>query len=161
VSEIQLSIVGYVGGDVQSRTGRTGTDVASFRLAATPRYYDRAKGGWTDGVTTWLTVVCYRSLAKHVAASVKKGDPVLAVGRLRTQSWTRRDGSAATRDVLEAVALGHDLTRGTSVFRKTPRPAEGADEAGEVGAVIEDAEQAHLAAEAQRAAGTPVPVAAA
>jgi hypothetical protein len=61
VTDIQVSVVGYVGCDVQFRTSRNGTDVASFRVASTPRYFDQAKGRWTDGQTTWLTVVCYRA----------------------------------------------------------------------------------------------------
>jgi single-strand DNA-binding protein len=142
VSLMQLSVVGYVGCDVQFRSSRSGTSVASFRVASTPRYYDRSKGRWADGQTTWLTVVCYRSLAHHVASSLQKGDPVVAVGRLCTQAWTRPDGTPAQREVLEAMALGHDLARGTSAFRKTPRLAESGDESMDVGAVIDDAEQA-------------------
>ena len=147
MSEIHLSVVGNVGGDVQFRTGRNGTDVASFRVASTPRYYDRRKDRWSDGQTTWLTVVCYRSLAQHVASSVQKGDPVLAVGKLRTQTWTRPDGSAASREVLEAAAVGHDLARSTSAFRRTRRAVEPADESTDIGAVIEEVEQALPAAE--------------
>ena len=141
MTEIQLSVVGYVGCDVQFRTSRSGTDVASFRVASTPRYFDRAKGRWTDGQTTWLTVVCYRLLAQHVSSSVQKGDPVVAVGRLRTQTWTRQDGTPAQREVLEAVALGHDLARGTSAFRKAPRLADQSDDSVDVGAVIDVVEQ--------------------
>lgn len=141
MTDIQLSIVGYVGGDVQFRTSRSGTDVASLRVASTPRYYDRAKGRWTDGQTTWLTVVCYRLLAQHVSSSIQKGDPIVAVGRLRTQSWTRQDGTPAQREVLEAVALGHDLCRGTSAFRKMPRLADSTDDSVDVGAVIDEVEQ--------------------
>ena len=145
MSEIQLSVVGNVGCDVQFRAGRTGPDVASFRVASTRRYYDGGKGRWADGSTTWLTVVCYRSLAQHVASSVQKGDPVVAVGQLRTQTWTRQDGSPGQREVLEAVALGHDLARGTSAFRRTQRSADAADESVDIGAVIEEVEQSPMA----------------
>jgi len=141
VTEIQLSVVGYVGCDVQFRTSRSGTDVASFRVASTPRYFDRAKGRWTDGQTTWLTVVCYRLLAQHVSSSVQKGDPIIAVGKLRTQAWTRQDGTPAQRDVLQAAAVGHDLARGTSAFRKAPLLSEQSDDSVDVGAVIDVVEQ--------------------
>jgi single-strand DNA-binding protein len=55
-----------------------------------------------------------------VAASVRKGDPVVVVGRLRTSVW-EKDGQSHERLVLEADMVGHDLNRGTSAFRRRPR----------------------------------------
>ena len=63
---------------------------------------------------------CFRLLAEHVAASVRKGDAVMVAGKLRTSVW-EKDGQAHERLVLEADTVGHDLNRGTSVFRRRPR----------------------------------------
>ncbi len=110
--EAVITITGYVGTEVEARAGGA---VAKFRLASTPRV--KSKGEWGDGATTWIEVACFRSLAEHVLSSVRKGDPVVAVGRLRTNTW-EKDGQSFERLVLEAEVVGHDLNRGTSAFRR-------------------------------------------
>lgn len=115
--EAQVHITGYAGTEVESRGNGT---VSAFRLACTPRI--KTKNGWSDGNTTWLEVACFRTLAQHVAQSVRKGDPVLVVGKLRTNVW-EKDGQTHERLVLEADMVGHDLSRGTSIFQRPPRLA--------------------------------------
>jgi len=46
---------------------------------------------------------------------------VLATGRLKTRQWTAEDGSSREALELEAYAVGHDLNRGTSAFRRAER----------------------------------------
>ena len=65
---------------------------------------------------------CFRGLAANVAASIRKGDPVIVSGKLRTSVW-EKDGQTQERLTLEADAIGHDLNRGTAMFRRTPRVA--------------------------------------
>jgi single-strand DNA-binding protein len=113
--EALVHITGYAGSEVEIRGNGT---VSAFRLACTPRV--RTKGGWADGNTTWIEVSCFRLLAEHVAASVRKGDPVVVVGKLRTSVW-EKDGQTHERLALEADLVGHDLNRGTSAFRRRPR----------------------------------------
>ena len=114
--EALVQMTGYAGTEVEIRGGGS---VAAFRLACTPRV--RSKGGeYGDGNTTWIDVTCFRSLATHVAASIRKGDPVIVVGKLRTSVW-EKDGQSRERLGLEAETVGHDLTRGTAIFRRTPR----------------------------------------
>lgn len=115
--EAQVHITGYAGTEVESRGNGT---VSAFRLACTPRI--KTKNGWSDGNTTWLEVACFRTLAQHVAQSVRKGDPVLVVGKLRTNVW-EKDSQTHERLVLEADMVGHDLNRGTSIFQRPPRLA--------------------------------------
>lgn len=112
-------VTGNVGSEVELKEYREGVTFASFRLACTPRMW---RGGqWGDDETTWLGVVCSRALALNVKSSIGKGDPVVVVGRLRTERWTDPDGGRHERLKLEAQAVGHDLTRGTAAFRKAPR----------------------------------------
>ncbi|MET7317818.1 hypothetical protein ABZX83_21075, partial [Streptomyces thermoviolaceus] len=49
------------------------------------------------------------------------GDPVLVQGRLKVRTEVR-DGTPRTWADIDAVAIGHDLTRGTAAFRRTGRP---------------------------------------
>lgn len=119
--EAQLSMTGWIGGEVDFRhTQTTGTSRATFRLACTPRV--RRQGSWTDDPTTWLTVTCWRALAEHVASSLGKGEPVLVIGRLRTQEWQDEEGGKHERLVLDATSVGHDLAKGTAAFRRASPP---------------------------------------
>ena len=133
--EAYVHMTGYVGGDVEFRNNTVAT--ASFRLACTPRI--RRAGDWSDGETTWITVTCFRSLAEHAASSVRRGDPVIVVGRLRTQVWVK-DGLQQERTVLEALTIGHDLTRGTSAFHRNERPQVPEDRDTELAEVIASVE---------------------
>jgi single-strand DNA-binding protein len=116
-----ISITGNVGSDVEFREPREGVTYASFRLGCTPRLW---RGGeWGDAETTWLGVVCNKVLALNVKSSIAKGDPVIVIGRLRTERWTDQQGVRRERIRLDAQAVGHDLSRGTTVFRKSAKAA--------------------------------------
>ena len=141
--EAVVHITGYAGTEVETKANGT---VAKFRLASTPRV--RIKGEWGDGNTTWIEVSCFRALAEHVASSIRKGDPVVVIGRLRTNAW-EKDGQSHERLVLEAETIGHDLNRGTAAFRRKVRAL--APEAGEVEAPPDEHEDAGPSAE-ERAA---------
>ncbi|MET8249345.1 single-stranded DNA-binding protein [Streptomyces sp. NPDC005202] len=94
---------------------------ARFRLAVTSRYWDREKSAWTDGHTNFFTVWANRQLATNTVASLNVGDPVIVQGRLKVRTEVR-DGHNWTSADIDALAIGHDLARGTSAFRRTGRP---------------------------------------
>jgi single-strand DNA-binding protein len=64
-----------------------------------------------------VTVTCWRGLADNVSSSVKRGDPLLVAGRMRVRPWDTADREGSTVEI-EAYSIGHDLSRGTSAFRK-------------------------------------------
>ncbi|MFE3169814.1 single-stranded DNA-binding protein [Streptomyces sp. NPDC059224] len=94
---------------------------ARFRLAVTSRYWDREKNTWTDGHTNFFTVWANRQLATNAAASLSVGDPVVVQGRLKVRTESR-EGQQWTSADIDAVAIGHDLARGTAAFRRAGRP---------------------------------------
>src|ERR1700759_2253931 len=75
---------------------------ASFRVGDTERRFDRGSQQWVDGARLFLTVVCWRGLAEHVAASLSVGDPVILQGRLREREY-EKDGRV--HSVLEIEAM--------------------------------------------------------
>jgi single-strand DNA-binding protein len=123
MTDTVIHMLGHAGTDVEHRQVGNGTDLSTFRLASTPRRFDRGANQFIDGTTTWITVQCWRSLAAHVRDSVRRGDPLIVVGKLKTEEWTK-DDARHTRMVLEATAVGHDLSRGVSAFSKVHRVAE-------------------------------------
>ena len=114
------------------RTTQSNTLVANFKVASTARRLDRDSGRWVDGNSLRVRVNCWRKLAEGVAASVMVGDPVVVAGRLYTRDWTDDAGNHRTLYELEAVAVGHDLSRGRGRFLRN-RP-------GVTTSTVEDAE---------------------
>ncbi|WP_019869188.1 single-stranded DNA-binding protein [Salinispora oceanensis] len=98
------------------RTNQSQTLVANFKVASTARRLDRESGRWVDGNSLRLRVNCWRRLAEGVVTSVMVGDPVIVSGRIHTRDWTDDAGSHRTHYELEAVAVGHDLSRGRGRF---------------------------------------------
>ncbi|GKQ35466.1 single-stranded DNA-binding protein [Streptomyces sp. A012304] len=94
---------------------------ARFRLAVTSRYWDREKNAWTDGHTNFFTVWANRQLATNAAASLNVGEAVIVQGRLKVRTETREGQNNWTSADIDAVAIGHDLARGTSAFRRSGR----------------------------------------
>ena len=125
-----ITFSGNVGGPVDLSVVRDEVPVATLRVGSTPRRL--RDGRWEDGETLWYTVKAWRQLATNLADSVRTGDPILVTGRLTAESWTREDGTVATRHVVVAVSVGHDLARGRSVFSRANRSAERSVEGGSV-----------------------------
>jgi single-strand DNA-binding protein len=88
----------------------------------TSRYWDREKSAWADGHTNFFTVWANRQLAVNAAASLSVGEPVIVQGRLRVRMEVREGQQNWTSADIDAVAIGHDLARGTSAFRRAAKP---------------------------------------
>lgn len=100
------------------KTSNTGAIVTTFKIASTARRLDRETGRWVDGNSLRVRVTCWRALALNVRQSVTVGDPVIVTGRLFTRDWEDEQGARRTAYELEAVAVGHDLSRGRAVFER-------------------------------------------
>ena len=136
--DTQVTIVGNVlTAPEWRRTSHTNSLVANFRVASTARRLNRETGQWVDGNSLRVRVNCWRRLAEGVASSVMVGDPVVVVGRLYTRDWTDGEGNHRTVYELEAVAIGHDLSRGRAKFvRNRPIMATSAVEDAEAAARV-------------------------
>ncbi|MFE7784727.1 MULTISPECIES: single-stranded DNA-binding protein [Streptomyces] len=119
-----VTLVGNAATAVEHRLTAAGVTVARFRLAATSRRWDKAQERWTDGETSFYTVRSWRGLADNVAASVAVGEPLIVQGRLRLREGEQppeKGGQRWFSAEVDAVAIGHDLTRGTAAFRRVLR----------------------------------------
>ncbi|WP_269112573.1 single-stranded DNA-binding protein [Streptomyces sp. NBU3104] len=146
MNETMVTVVGNVATAPVYRESAHGP-MARFRMAATPRRWDRERQTWTDGPTSFFTIWTTRQLASNVTASVTVGEPVIVQGRLRVRE-TERGGQQWTTAEIDAASVGHDLTRGTAAFRRVRKPVgtwPGGTATGD----------SRSAAAAQRAAGEP------
>ncbi|MFJ1543763.1 single-stranded DNA-binding protein [Streptomyces sp. NPDC088246] len=119
MNDTLVTLVGNAATGVEFRETATG-GMARFRFAVTPRRWDREKQLWTDGHTSFYTVWAWRTLASNLAGSVSVGEPLVVHGRLKVRE-EEREGRRRTFVDIEAVAVGHDLTRGTAAFRRVVR----------------------------------------
>jgi single-strand DNA-binding protein len=152
MNETYVTLSGWLGGDVTVRQA-AGAPVATFRVASTPRRYQRKTDTWEDGDTQWYTVNAWRALAENCDRSLRRGDPVVVHGKLSAQVGTNKAGLDVTTFEVEAAFVGHDLNRGTSEFQRrklstAPAPvAEGVGDSEEAGAATVE-ESAHAAEDA-------------
>ena len=128
MNETMITFQGRLGGDVTLRQAGE-VPVASFRVACTPRRYSRKHGSWEDSATQWYSVSAWRGLADNCAQSLRRGDPVVVHGRLTVSVWVNAQGAEVTSFEVDATLVGHDLSRGTSAFTRTPKPQPVANDA--------------------------------
>ncbi|MGY2746156.1 single-stranded DNA-binding protein [Arthrobacter sp. UYCu723] len=112
-----ITVRGFVASEIRSSTTPGGVATASFRLGSTERRYDRASNAWIDGNTNWFTVQGYRQLAGNIGCSIKKGQRVVVVGRLKMRSW-EKDGRIYHVAEIDAESVGHDLMWGSANFTR-------------------------------------------
>lgn len=125
MNEIVTTICGNVATVPRHQITRGGQPLTSFRLASTPRRFDPEVQGYVDGDTTWVNVSCWGGLAFNTNRSLRKGQPVVVTGTLRTRDWEAEGKSG--RDVdLTAYSVGHDLRRGVSEFERVTRSGSAA-----------------------------------
>jgi single-strand DNA-binding protein len=117
-NESTFSVVGYVA--TIPRPGETlaGVPTLEMRVAWTPRKLDRSTGNWTDEPSCFATVKCYRKLAENALMSVHKGEPVVVTGTLRIREFDGKDGGRRTVVEVNAISIGHDLSRGVTTFQR-------------------------------------------
>ncbi|MET9656954.1 single-stranded DNA-binding protein [Streptomyces sp. NPDC006510] len=149
MNETLVTLVGNAATGVEFRETATG-GMARFRFAVTPRRWDREKQLWTDGHTSFFTVWAWRTLALNLSGSVSVGEPLVVHGRLKVRE-EEREGQRRTFVDIEAVAVGHDLTRGTAAFRRVLRGEPG------LTAPVGSVERAGASAEPEGGAGADGP----
>ena len=132
INDANIDLAGFVASEPSFKRLPTGTSTAKLRVAYTERRLNRETGEWGDGPTSFVTVLCWRTLADNVAVCLRKGEPVLVRGRLRVREYEGKDGSRGTETEVDASSIGHDLSRGVAHFSRTRRaPGETAAESAE------------------------------
>jgi len=112
-----ITLRGLVATTPRHITTESDLEVTSFRLASTTRKLDTETGVWVDSDVNWFTVSSFRQLASNVAQSISKGERIVVSGRLKVRDWDNGERSGTSVEV-EASAIGHDLTFGTSSFER-------------------------------------------
>jgi single-strand DNA-binding protein len=108
----------WVGTEPELTFDAEGTAKLRFRLKAQDRTYNRETKEWVNGKELWVNATVWRKMAENVADSIRKGDNVVASGKLSTRAW--EDKTKAKRESLdfEVLEIGTSLR-----FRSTPHGA--------------------------------------
>ncbi|WP_067793485.1 single-stranded DNA-binding protein [Actinomadura formosensis] len=128
-----ITIVGNLVEDPNLRFTPSGQAVASFRLASTPRFFDRQSGDWKDGEALFLTCNVWRQAAENVAETLQRGMRVIVQGRLKQRSYETREGEKRTVFEIEVDEVGPSLRNATAKVNKTQRQGGGFGGGGQDG----------------------------
>ncbi|MEK8171679.1 single-stranded DNA-binding protein [Streptomyces sp. M19] len=119
--ETVITVVGNLVDDPELRFTPSGAAVAKFRVASTPRTFDRQTNEWKDGESLFLTCSVWRQAAENVAESLQRGMRVIVQGRLKQRSYEDREGIKRTVYELDVDEVGASLRNATA---RSPRPPD-------------------------------------
>jgi len=123
--ETVITVVGNLVDDPELRFTPSGAAVANFRIASTPRTFDRQANEWKDGDALFLSCSVWRQAAENVAESLTKGMRVVVQGRLRQRSYEDREGQRRTVVELEVDEVGPSLRYATAKVTRASRGGGG------------------------------------
>jgi len=131
--ETVITLVGNLVDDPELRFTPSGAAVANFRVASTPRTYDRQTGEWKDGESLFISCSVWRQAAENVAESLQRGMRVIVQGRLKSRSYEDREGNKRTVFEIDVDEVGPSLRSATAKVSKTMRSGPGGDSGGGYG----------------------------
>jgi single-strand DNA-binding protein len=123
--ETIITLVGNLTDDPELRFTPSGAPVANFRVASTPRTFDRQSGEWKDGDPLFLSCAVWRQAAENAAESLQRGMRVIVTGRLKQRSYETRDGQQRTVVELDVDEIGPSLKYATAKVTRTQRSGGG------------------------------------
>lgn len=112
--EANATVIGTIVNHPLKRELPNGDQILTFRMASNSRRLDHNTGEWVDNGTLFLNVNCWRKLVAGVEASLRRGDPIIAHGQLRSHEYRSRDGMERRDLEMRASAVGPDLGRCTA-----------------------------------------------
>jgi len=125
-----ITVVGNLVDDPELRFTPSGAAVANFRIASTPRTFDRQANEWKDGDALFLSCSVWRQAAENVAESLQKGMRVVVQGRLKQRQYETREGEKRTVVELDVDEVGPSLKYATAKVARTTRQGGGGGYSG-------------------------------
>jgi single-strand DNA-binding protein len=128
--ETVVTLVGNLVDDPELRFTPSGAAVANFRIASTPRTYDRQSGEWKDGESLFLSCAVWRQAAENVAESLQRGMRVIVQGRLKSRTYDDREGQKRTVFEIDVDEVGPSLRSATAKVTRASRSVAGGEGGG-------------------------------
>lgn len=115
----QTTIIGHLGRDPETRYMPNGDAVCNFSVAVTESWKDQ--NGDKKELTTWYRVNAFKKLAEICGQYLKKGAPVMIVGKMQERKWQDKEGQERTSWELRADTM---QMLGGKQESSAPKPAD-------------------------------------
>lgn len=126
-----ITVVGNLVADPELRFVPSGSAVANFTIASTPRTFDRQSNEWKDGEALFLRCSVWKEAGENVAESLTKGMRVVVQGRLKSRSYEdKKTGEKRTVMELEIDEIGPSLKYASAKVTRTQRSNQGGSGGG-------------------------------
>lgn len=142
IGDTPITVVGNIVADPELRFTPSGAAVANFRIASTPRAFNRDTNQWEDGEALFLTCNVWRQAAENVAESLTKGMRVIVNGRLKQRSYQTKEGENRTVFEIEVDEVGPSLKFASAQVNRNPREGGGNFGGGNYGGQQQRGQQA-------------------
>ena len=122
----KATLIGNLGNDPDIKYTQSGDAVASFSLATSETWKDKASGEPVEK-TEWHRCVAWRKLAEIIGQYAKKGQKLYVEGKLLSRKYTDKDGAERqiteiqVNDVILLSAKGELKHLSSSRKRHQPR----------------------------------------
>lgn len=124
-NETPITVVGNVVAEPELRWTPAGAAVCNFRIASTPRTFNKQTNQWEDGEALFLTCNAWKHLAENTADSLAKGMRVIVTGKLKQRSFQTREGDNRTVFEIDVDEVGPSLRYATAQVNRNPREGGG------------------------------------
>jgi len=131
--ETQITLIGNLVDDPELRFTPSGAAVANFRVASTPRKFNRNTNEWEDGEGMFLTCAVWREAAENVAESLTKGMRVIVKGNIKSRQYETREGEKRTVFEVDVDEVGPSLKYATARVQRAQRQGGGGQRGGQQG----------------------------
>jgi len=123
--ETLITLCGNLVDDPELKFTPSGAAVAKFRIASTPRTFDKQSNEWKDGESLFLTCNVWRQPAENVAETLQRGMRVIVQGRLNQRSYETKEGEKRTVYEIEVEEVGPSLRGATAKVTRANRQQSG------------------------------------
>ncbi len=128
--ETVVTVSGNLVDEVELRFVPSGAAVANFRIASTPRKFNRDTNAWEDDKDGSLFLSCsvWRQQAENVASTLQKGMRVVVQGRLKQRSFETQSGEKRTVVELDVDEVAVSLRNATAQVSKAGGSGQGREQ---------------------------------
>lgn len=125
MTDTHITIVGNLVEDPSLSFTPSGAPVCNFRVASTPRVFNKQSNQWEDGEAMFLTCNVWRQMAENAAETLAKGMRVIVQGRLKARSFQNREGENRTVFEIDVEEVGPSLRYASAQVARNPREGGG------------------------------------
>ena len=119
--ETSVTLIGNLTNDPELRFTPSGSAVANFTLASTPRTFNKQANEWQDGETLFCRCSVWNEMAENVAESLTKGMRIIVQANMKSRTYETKEGEKRTVIEYEVQEVGPSLRYAVAQVKRTQR----------------------------------------